>query len=158
SPIFNKSTEDSDPNVWKGNQAAIIKSPLVISAALSSDKVKNLGVSGESADALEKALKVDFLLGPEIVRISLSGDQADGVAPVVNAVVEAYLKEMELQENNRRLALLRQLEESKKGFDNELFHKRSDLTGQEKLHRIDDKQTLEFKYKAAMDRLAGEAR
>jgi hypothetical protein len=105
---------------YRQTQAAMIKSRLVLNAALRQPKVSELPVVRGHADPvawLEGALRVDFSRGPEIMRVGLNG--AGGAAPegvelaaVVDAVVGAYLAdfhERQVMALRRRMAELTEL-------------------------------------------------
>lgn len=136
--FFGQGQPYGEASMWKANQEAILKSPLILSRALDSDKVKHLAVAQASIDWLEKALKVDFLLGPEIMRVALGGDDPEALAPLLNAVIDAYLAEMNQQEVGRRTELLRQLEASQKTYFKKLSRTEHDLRVEEREHGIDD--------------------
>jgi capsular exopolysaccharide synthesis family protein len=103
---------DVEPSIWKANQIGIIKSPLVLNGALDRLRTKYPHLAGESVEALENAIKVDFLLGPEIMRISYNGDNPEEAAALVNAIVDAYLAELEQQETRRKDEILAQMQET----------------------------------------------
>jgi capsular exopolysaccharide synthesis family protein len=78
-------------------QAARVKSRLVLNRALNDREVLQTDLSvlrdRDPISWLEQELKVDFPSGPEILRVSLVGDQIDELIILVNAVVKAYLEE-----------------------------------------------------------------
>ena len=78
-------------------QAARVKSRLVLNAALRDPKVIAADLSVlRDRDALawlEQEIKVDFHSGPEILRVSMVGDQTEELVVLVNAVVDAYVRE-----------------------------------------------------------------
>jgi capsular exopolysaccharide synthesis family protein len=139
--------------IWKANQEALLKSPLVLTRALDSDKVKGLPAARESVGWLEGALKVDFLLGPEIMRVTLSGDDPESLAPLLTAVIDAYLDELNQQEMGKRMALLKELEGSQNGYQTKLWKAEDELRKEERRLGIDDPETAKFKYNLVRDRL-----
>ena len=105
-------------------------------SALNNERVKKLSIAGESTDWLEKSLKIDYNSGPEIMRISLTGDNGHDIAVLLNAIVDSYLKEIDQQENLRRTGLLEQLTNSRRNFDETLHRKRASCaTGPGARHR-----------------------
>jgi len=144
-PMLNTvvSEAEVDPAVFRANQKSILISPLVLSQALNSDKLKGLKVTGQSAESLEGALKVDFAQGPEIMTVKLFGDQPEHLAEVLNAIVQAYIKEVDGRDSSRKKELIKQLEESKREYEKKLTAKRSELATEEKLAGIPDQKAVE---------------
>lgn len=147
--LFGHFQQRTEPAVWKGNQEAIIKSVQVLNEALNSDKVKDLEVAQGSTDWLERAVKVDFLLGPEIMRISLSGDQQDEVAPLVNALVDAYLSYVDQEEDVRRKKLLKELKGKQRMLRTQLDAKEAEMQKLRIEHGLEDPKTAERRYHSA---------
>jgi capsular exopolysaccharide synthesis family protein len=86
-------------------QAARIKSRYVLSGALKSDGVKGLDVVTRQADPinwLTDKIKVEYQDGNELITISMSGDDPDQPIALVNAVTQAYLKDIDLAEHEHR--------------------------------------------------------
>jgi polysaccharide biosynthesis transport protein len=97
---------------FQQTQVALLKTRLVLNAALRDPKVANLPVVKEQPDPvvwLEKELRVDFPNGPEIARVSLSGDNAAQLKIVVDAVVDAYLVEVVYKRTQHRDKRLKEL-------------------------------------------------
>ncbi|MCI0457431.1 MAG: hypothetical protein L0Z62_10720, partial [Gemmataceae bacterium] len=140
--------------IWKANQEGILKGRLVLTRALASKKVADLPIAQTSVEWLEKALKVDYLLGPEIMRITLSGDDSEGLAPLLNAVVDSYLEEVEQQEIGKRNEVLRQLEDSQKSYQQKLYRAESDLRKEETALGIDQPLVWKAKYDQAQQQLS----
>ena len=115
--------DDIEFPIFKANMEALVKSPLVLNNALN-DKTsdgreikdlplvrsKGLGV----IEWLEKSLKTDFNLGPEVLRVALAADQPDEAAELLNAISRAFqfeYAEMERSKKQQRLAELRHKKE-----------------------------------------------
>lgn len=147
--ISNRLEADADPSVWKANQIGIVKSPLVLGAALERVKGKYPHLAGASVEGLEGALKIDFTLGPEIMRIQLNGDDPEEAAALVNAIVDAYLAELDQQEGRHKDDVVTQLQETLRTINVALDLKLTDL------HQrgIDDPQVTMLKYQWAMNRM-----
>jgi polysaccharide biosynthesis transport protein len=96
-------------------QTAMVKSRMVLNAALRQLQAKDLRLVREKTDALqwlEKDVAADFKTAPEILRISLTGSKPDDLAAVVDAIREAYLQEIvdkQRNERNNRLEVLKKL-------------------------------------------------
>jgi hypothetical protein len=96
--------DQAEADEYCRTQAAMVKSRLVFTAALRDPKVANLDILAEQADPLawlEKNIKVDFNLSPEIMRISLEGHQPEEQQVLVDAIVKAYLEEVLNRERNQ---------------------------------------------------------
>jgi capsular exopolysaccharide synthesis family protein len=99
---------------YQRTQAARLKSRFVLNAALKRDEVKNLRVLSEQADPLawlESEIKVEYNEGSEILTVSLSGAEPDEMVALVNAVTQAYLKEIIDVERKQRSERVEQLED-----------------------------------------------
>ena len=88
---------DSGSSISPERQAALVKSRLVLNAALKNPKVLQANPSvlrdRDALSWLEQEIKVDFPDGPEIFRVSMVGDQSDELIILVDAVVDAYINE-----------------------------------------------------------------
>lgn len=105
----------NDFAIYLKSQAAMIRSQFVLTAALRDPAVAALPMLREQADPvrfLEEELRIEYQDGSEILKISLTGDDPRGIAQIVNAVQEAYFREVVDDEITRKKARLRQLEDS----------------------------------------------
>jgi capsular exopolysaccharide synthesis family protein len=93
-------------------QMALVKSRMVLNAALKRPGVSELAVikaQPEPIEWLEKEVVADFSVAPEILRIAVSGDNPDEMKALVKALREAYQTEVldkERIERNARLEML----------------------------------------------------
>jgi capsular exopolysaccharide synthesis family protein len=97
---------------YQRSQVALIKGRMVIQAALKDPAVaalRSVQQQRYASEWLQKRLEVDFTIGPEILRIALSGEDPEELAPLVNAVAAAYLREVVNREQSRRADRLEQL-------------------------------------------------
>jgi polysaccharide biosynthesis transport protein len=95
-------------------QISVVKSQLVLNAALKQPQVAQLSTVVEKPSALEwltKELEVDFSMGPEVLSISLSGDRPEELVTLVNAVMKAYLDGFVNEEDKKRRERLEHLKE-----------------------------------------------
>ena len=79
------------------NAIAMCKSRLVLNAALHDPKVIELPLLANKIDTvawLEKEVQVDFSFAPEIMRIAMNGMETDDLVVLVNAIREAYKREV----------------------------------------------------------------
>jgi hypothetical protein len=100
---------DSEFAVYQRTQMAMIKSRLVLKAALQMHGTTSVEVIRQQTDPvawLEKSLKVTQLEGTDLVRISLSGRNSADLAILVNAVASAYERESEIAERSSRVVRL----------------------------------------------------
>jgi hypothetical protein len=96
-------------------QVALLRDRAVLYAALRDKRVKPLNLEAEARNIpvvewLEKGLKVDFPEGPEIMRVSLDGDDPEVPKALVAAVVDAYLEEYSNDLTQRREERIKKLE------------------------------------------------
>jgi polysaccharide biosynthesis transport protein len=99
--MYDVGDDGSEFALFKANQQALATSPVVLIKALkerlpNGKEVRDLNIvraKGPAAvDWLERALKTDFLSGPEYLRVSLGGEDPDEVAALLNAIARAYLE------------------------------------------------------------------
>lgn len=111
--VFKTAEESSDFPTYVKTQQALLKSRFVLNAALRRPGIADLQIVRNQKfplEWLEKAITVDTYNSPEILRISLAGDQPDELAKVVNAVKDSYMEECVLAERKQRIARLSDLE------------------------------------------------
>jgi hypothetical protein len=116
---------------YRRAQVALLKSRLVLNAALRHPRVAGLSVVREQADPvewLEKELQTDFNAAPEILTVSLKGNRPDELMPLVNAVVDAYLQEWVHREDRARTERLSRLQKLYSQFDEQVRDKRRRLS------------------------------
>lgn len=103
------------------NQIAMAKSRLVLNSALKDRRATDLALIRDKADPilwLERELQVDFNLAPEVMRMSLDGDEPTEMVVLINVLRDAYFREIldkERVDRNERLAMVRQLREKYEG-------------------------------------------
>jgi len=154
---FNPANEDMDFTIFKANMAARIKSPMTIKAALDSPKVQELGIvqnSGNPTKWLEKGIKTDFLIGPEVLRVTLSGDDPQEVAVLLNAVVDAFLNEVKQTDQERLQAKINKLEDNRANMENQLRQKKVLFRKILVENKLPDPKTLELEFQSAQQRLS----
>jgi succinoglycan biosynthesis transport protein ExoP len=99
---------DKEFEVYKQTQVSLIKSRLVLDAALGKPGVNRLSIVQHEDDPLEwlqRELVVKFMRDSEILRISLRSRNAEEAEDMVKAVQEAYMDEIVF--NERKEALVR---------------------------------------------------
>jgi capsular exopolysaccharide synthesis family protein len=138
-------------------QLALLKSRMVLNAALRDPKVADLRVVKGQADPvawLEKEVKADYKLAPEVMQITLAGTTPDGLAAVVNAVRDAYIREIVDKEQTDRQAKLETLKKLYTTYEEQLRDKRRTLRELAESVGTRDAQTLAHKQRFAQERLA----
>jgi polysaccharide biosynthesis transport protein len=104
----------NDFAIYLKSQAAMIKSQFVLTAALRDPSVAALPMLKEQSDPvrfLEEELRVEYQDGSEILKIILSGDDPRAITAIVNAIHEAFFREVVDAEITGKKARLRQLED-----------------------------------------------
>src|SRR5262249_10503754 len=118
---------DSDYETYRQTQAVLVKSRLVLNAALRNPKVANLPLLLQQKDPvawLKDAIQVDFLDKTEIMRISIAGKPSEELATLVTAVTDAYLQEIVNKEQTQRLLRLDDLRALTSQYEEKLRSKR----------------------------------
>ncbi len=92
-------------DTYRRTQLTLMRSTSVLASALRDEAINQLPVVREQPDAvswLEKELLLDYPGDSEVLRVRLKGTRPEQLAKVVNAVVNAYLKEI-VQEERKNL-------------------------------------------------------
>lgn len=113
----NDPTSRAEFGTYLKTQAALIRSYGVLHAAVLDGEVARLPMIRSQADPvifLMEELKVDYQEGSELMRVTLVGDDAQGIAKIVNAVTAAYFKEVIEDETKRKRQRLQRIEETLK--------------------------------------------
>ena len=99
--------EKIDFKIYQQTQSAMVKHRLVLNATLSHPDVANLPIVKKEPEPLvwlDSQLKVDFKLGPELMRVSLEGDNADELKAILDALTAAYIKDVRTKDIAKRFA------------------------------------------------------
>jgi polysaccharide biosynthesis transport protein len=157
-PIFIKkpSVPESDFPAYRQTQLVLLKSRLVLNAALKQEGVAKLKVVAKQVDPvdwLEKELQVDFANGSEILRIGMSGEEAAEPMMLANAVVQAYLDQVVNVESKQRRDRYDLLKETWNRYQENLREKRKELRRLTELAGSDDKKTLANLQQLELERL-----
>jgi capsular exopolysaccharide synthesis family protein len=144
---------------YQRTQAALVKSKLVLHAALREPAVAALDEVHQRSDPagwLAKQLVVDTTLAPEILRVSLNGSNPEELPVIVNAVVQAYLREVADKDQVKVQTRIDQLQDNHRRHADILRRKRGLLGDLEQTLGVEDPQTLTLLWQAALQKL-GEA-
>lgn len=153
--IFRENVEKPNPDAYRKTQLALIRSRLVLNAALSRPEVAKLKAVREQADPvdwLSRSLICEFPGGSEILRIALNGDDPAEVATIVNAVSDAYIREIVDKEKGRRIERNDKLASLYDGLQRRLEGKRKALRSMAESLGTKDKQTLSLQQQLAVER------
>jgi capsular exopolysaccharide synthesis family protein len=129
--FFDKSegNQQQSFDFYQRSQVAILKSRWVLNAALD-ETVRAIDLLKDEPDPvqwLEKELKADFTLGPEILRITMEGDDSKGMETIINAVTKAYLDEAVNRERKKKMERLDVLKGIVKNYEDKTQSKREQL-------------------------------
>jgi hypothetical protein len=137
---------------YQNTQLALVKSRLVLSAALRDSGVRAYRMVREQIDPvawLQDTLRAEFIAGSEVMEISLCGRDPDEIAGLVNAVTRAYLDEVATYERRLRVQRLDRLKKIKESYADMLKERRQMLLsltetvwGDERL-RVGDEERAE---------------
>jgi capsular exopolysaccharide synthesis family protein len=151
-PTILSSSADGATNFsdYQKTQAALVKSRLVLDEAVEDPRLAGLALvrngHGPAVESLEKEIKVDFSAAPEIMTISLTGDNPEELAAVVDAVRDAYCKKIpgrEREEAEKRLASM------ERAYD----RKKEELEIKEAALRLPEEQAADPKLQERIDQL-----
>ncbi len=155
-PAHGSLDADGDIASYQRAQSALFTSYPVLHAALENPEIAELPEVRAQADPYEwlaKGLKTDVLLGPEILRVTLSGDRGEDIAQLLNELTKAYLKECAAKEQGRVMERVRQLEASLKQVSETLREKRSRLQTLEVELGVEDLETIKARREAVLTAL-----
>jgi hypothetical protein len=145
---------EGDFDTFRKNQVTLVKSRLVLAAALRNEKVRGLGVIKRQAAPgawLENSLRVDFPNDGSILRIGMSGDNPEELVTLVDAVVDAYLKEVVHPERNQKLVRLDELEKICGQAEEKIRTQREKLTRLAESLKTIDPERLTQRQKVLLD-------
>lgn len=146
--MFQTSENRSDGNAFRQTQLALLKSRLVLNAALRQPKVAELPSVRTAPDPIawiEKEIKVLYASSPEILSVTLGGAPPEELKMLVNAIVNAYLQEIVNKEQIKRQARLDQLEKISAKYQEALRQKRLTLRRVAENVGTGDKQAIALK-------------
>jgi capsular exopolysaccharide synthesis family protein len=155
--VFHDDDNRGDYLGYKKTQIALVKSRLVLNAALRQPKVMDQSLIKQQPDPvdwLERKLIVDYSGGPEILTISLDGDAPDEQTVIVNAVTHAFFDEVVNKEENHRMERLEKLEKIRSAYDQRLDSKRRTLRELGESTGTRDPANVALKQRIALEQLA----
>jgi RNA polymerase sigma factor (sigma-70 family) len=121
---------DAEFAQFRGTQAALLRSRLVLNAALRNKEVSALAVVREQANPvawLEKQLRIDFPEQGEVIRVGMDGSRSEQLAVVVNGVVDAYIQGIPAALARPQNERIRKMEEMRVEYEKKLRDQRQTL-------------------------------
>jgi polysaccharide biosynthesis transport protein len=121
--VFKQPGAHGDLSNHQRTQVAMLQSRLVLNSALRDPKVAKLSIVQqqiEPVEWLEKEVKADFAVAPEVLRISMSGDKPEQLVVLVDAIAQAYWREIVENEKNQRRERLNVLRELREKYEGQL--------------------------------------
>lgn len=125
--IFTPGEAGADPQTYQRTQMTLLRNRMVLNNALVDPKIVALPTVAEKDDPvewLEKDLQVNAMSGSMIVEVSLQGDRAVDLAPILNAVVDSYMHLIVDEEKKDRITRLDYLRKLWSHYVDELKTKR----------------------------------
>lgn len=142
---------------YQRTQSALVKSYAVIQGTLERPTIADLPTVRNQSDPIEwlsKSLLTDSLLGPEILRVTLSGDRAEDVALILNELTRVYMKESAAKEEGKILERMKQLKQNYAECAEKLRERRQTLLIREEESGVDDPDTVRLRTTTIMQQLA----
>jgi polysaccharide biosynthesis transport protein len=142
---------------YQSTQQTLVKSRMVLNAALREGKVSSYAILRGQVDPiawLQEKLIVGFVAGSEVMEISLSGDDPEALAGIVNAVKNAYMDEVVDVDVKRRSDRHATLRKTKERYTELLKSRRETLRRLAETVGSDDRQTLALRQQYAMENMA----
>jgi capsular exopolysaccharide synthesis family protein len=156
--FFNTSPDGrNNYDSYQRMQSAMVRSRLVLNAALNEPDVAKLASVQQQVEPvawLEREIRVDFAVGPEIMRISMSGDQEDDLRKIVTAVRESYLNNVANKDQRDRRTKLDNLKKLSGKYEGKLTEKKEQLRSLAKAVGAGDKEVLVLKQQIALTQLS----
>jgi len=115
--ILNAHPEDKgDFASFQRTQIALLKSRFVLNAALGKPKVRALNLAAVAktitpVEWLDKEIKIETPDGPELPRVTMSGDDPEQLKILVTAVVDSYMEKVVQEQTAHRQKHIEQLKE-----------------------------------------------
>ncbi len=154
--IFTTSESVPDYRSYQKTQATLAKSRKVLTAALRQPEVAGLPAipaEGDPASWLDRELKVDFPGGAEIMTITMTGADARASTILVNAVCDAYLRQIVEEERRDRVTRYDSLKTLFNKLQDELREKRKTYRVSVEDVGVTDKLSVAARQQAATQNL-----
>jgi capsular exopolysaccharide synthesis family protein len=146
----------SDYGGFQRTQRILVKSRLVLSAALRNPRVSECEMIRRQADPLRwlgDQLRVEFVEGSEVMEISLTGDDPEALVRIVNAIKTSYMDEVVNVDARRRAARHEQLKKLRETYAGLLKEKREIMRKLAETIGSDERSALALRQQYAMEHL-----
>jgi capsular exopolysaccharide synthesis family protein len=143
------------PN-FKRAQTALLKGNAVVQKVVDKAEVRQFSEVRRQADPalwLQKSLVTDDLLGPTILRVTLSGNDPEEVQTVLNELRKEYLAAFAAAERAKIANRTRSLQESYRACATSLRAKRQAMAKKREALGLDEPETMTVRYQAALKQL-----
>jgi succinoglycan biosynthesis transport protein ExoP len=128
--IFEPQERETDFRTYQKTQTTLLKNHKILADTLAKPEVASLATVREQIDPeewLDQALKAEFPGGSEVLQVTITGDRAEDLAKVVNAVVQSYKSLVVDDERRERVSRLDALMKLREKYDADLKVKRRSL-------------------------------
>ncbi|HMB02666.1 MAG TPA: division plane positioning ATPase MipZ [Isosphaeraceae bacterium] len=159
--LLDTSEPRTDFRIYQATQLALIKSRLVLNAALRRPGVAELASIRKQDDPTEwlgRQIKVELPSNSELLQLSISGETPADLAVLVNAVANAYMDEIVTKEHNGRLSRFEKMKEFLEDYQKRLASKREQRRKLAESVGTDNRQTLAMRQQFVFEQLAQERR
>lgn len=151
--------------IEKQTQASLLRSPFVIAAALRKHGISQLplvrdkrwiGKRENPVAWLERQIKVEFAEGSELMTMSMSAPdhQKDQLIKVLNAVKDAYMREIVFAEQNAQREKLEKLREESKLLTRKMTDQLNTISDLSRTYGDTSSETVKHQVKIGFSRLA----
>ncbi len=140
----NGSTDPDEFLNYQRTQIAALKSYEVLNRLIVKPEIRELSEvqkhQGSEVEWLQKDLVVDSQLGPEILRVTLTGDNADDIEKILNALIPIYKEKFDSDETDKVNHRIEELKARIKDKEKEINNSTTQLDGPGR-----DLRTLEWR-------------
>jgi capsular exopolysaccharide synthesis family protein len=153
--VYDHPEAKTDFATFQPKQVGLLKSQLVLNTALRDPKVAQLKEVKEHPDPvdwLEKEVHVDFPNGPELARVTVSSDDPEACKALVDAVVNAYMREIVNVATKGRSAKLEELKQKCKQYDDKVTKLRATVRAKAEAVGSSDNQVLAIRQRMAHEK------
>ncbi len=140
-------------DLYQNTQAQMMRTPFVLNAAIRDEEIAKLWVLREQPDPvgwLQENVRVAFPGKGEIMQVSLDTKSPSDCVKLVNAVVDAYMKEVVIDERNERVRRLETLRRAHVEKEGEIRQKQGELRQLASALGTGDKESLTVAQQTAL--------
>jgi polysaccharide biosynthesis transport protein len=155
--VFKKAESEQSFETYRQTQMAMIQSRFVLNAALRQPGISELETIRTKTyplEWLEDKITVGTYNSPEILKISLEGDNPEDITKIVNAVKDAYLDEVVLADRKQRITRLNELERIHSETEEKVRQKEQRVESLAKELGTGDSQALSIKHQMALEQIS----